>query len=220
MENIKKIVKKMFRKFPILSNIPFTNRKRIYGWGNLIRNRGKMYYRNRVRIKGSNNIIDLMAGGQLCGCNIIINGNNNQIEIGEDASAIHLTIVVEDDNNKIVIGDDTKMGGTTLLAALEGTEIRIGKDCLFSSDVELRTGDSHAVENMEHDRINPSKGIIVGNHVWIGHKTIILKGVEISDNTIVGTGSVVTKSPGKENVAIAGNPAHVIKERVSWNNMR
>lgn len=127
---------------------------------------------------------------------------------------------MEDNKNEIYIRDNTKICGSTQLAAMEGTCIKIGKDCLFSSDVELRTGDSHAVKNLQNERINKSKNIMIGDYVWIGHKVIVLKGVQIENNTIVGIGSVVTKSPKKEYVAIAGNPAKIVKEKVTWSNIR
>ncbi|MBQ2259669.1 MAG: sugar O-acetyltransferase, partial [Spirochaetales bacterium] len=53
--------------------------------------------------------------------------------------------------------------------------------------------------------------IKVGNNVWIGTGTIILAGVEIGDGSIVGAGSVVTKSI-PSNVIAYGNPCKVIRK--------
>lgn len=220
MENVKHIVKKAFLMFPAFSSILLINRKRSRGHGNLIRNEGKVLYKNRFIINGNNNTIIFRAGGALRKSNIIINGSDNIIEIGKDASAINMTIVIEDSGNSVRVGDGTKICGSTQLAAMEGTCINIGTNCLFSSEVELRTGDSHAVRNSNDERINKSKDIVIGDHVWIGHKVIILKGVELKKDTIVGIGSVVTKRFEKDCIAIAGNPAKVIKEKVSWSNMR
>ena len=51
----------------------------------------------------------------------------------------------------------------------------------------------------------------IGDNVWIGGNAVILPGVTLGDNVVVGAGAVVTKS-FPSNVAIAGNPAKVIKE--------
>jgi galactoside O-acetyltransferase len=54
------------------------------------------------------------------------------------------------------------------------------------------------------------KTTIIGNNVWIGVNSIILKGVKIGDGAIIGAGSVVTKDI-KEPGVYAGNPIHLIK---------
>jgi acetyltransferase-like isoleucine patch superfamily enzyme len=52
--------------------------------------------------------------------------------------------------------------------------------------------------------------ISVGNNVWIGAQSIILSGVTIGDNSIIGAGSVVTRDI-PANVVAAGNPCRVLK---------
>lgn len=69
---------------------------------------------------------------------------------------------------------------------------------------------------MEGKRINPSKDVNIGDHVWIGNKTIILKGSEIADDSIVGSGAVVSGKYTDNNVVIAGNPAKIIKRDITW----
>jgi acetyltransferase-like isoleucine patch superfamily enzyme len=55
------------------------------------------------------------------------------------------------------------------------------------------------------------KDVIIGKKCWIGMNAIILPGVQLGDNTIVGAGSVVTKPFPDGNILIAGNPAKIIK---------
>ncbi len=125
-------------------------------------------------------------------------------------------IHIEDSGNEVYIGEKTTIFGKTHLACTEGKKILIGKDCMFSTDVIFRTGDSHSIVDINGKRINEAKDIIIGNHIWIGNKVILTKGVEICDDSIVGTGSIVTKKFNKKGLLIAGVPAKEIKENVNW----
>jgi acetyltransferase-like isoleucine patch superfamily enzyme len=58
----------------------------------------------------------------------------------------------------------------------------------------------------------PGSDVIIGKKCWIGMNSMILPGVCLGDNTIVGAGSIVTKSFPEGYVVIAGNPAKIIKK--------
>lgn len=74
------------------------------------------------------------------------------------------------------------------------------------------------------DRLEFGLPIHVGDDVWIGGNSVILPGITIGNNSVVGAGSVVTKDV-PEDVVVAGNPAKVIKniteqEKEKWRMMR
>ena len=69
---------------------------------------------------------------------------------------------------------------------------------------------------MDGQRINLSKDIIIGDHVWIGQQVVILKGSNIGAQSIIGTRSLVTGKQFEKGVVIAGSPAKVMKENVTW----
>lgn len=70
----------------------------------------------------------------------------------------------------------------------------------------------HPLEYEQRNKgLEYAKPIKVGNNVWIGGNVVVLPGVAIGDNTIVGAGSVVTKDI-PPNVVAVGNPCRVIKE--------
>lgn len=96
-----------------------------------------------------------------------------------------------------------------------GNKIEIGNNCTFGRHVSILDSDFHVIK--ENDKIiNPSKPVIIADNVWIGHNAMILKGVTVGEGAIVAAGSVVTKDVPPHSV-VAGNPAKVIKENVSWN---
>lgn len=84
----------------------------------------------------------------------------------------------------------------------------------------FRTGDSHSIVNLLGDRINASKDIVISNHVWIGHKVHINKGVKIKEDSIVATGAIVTSPIEEANVIIGGVPAKIIKRNINWDKNR
>ena len=173
----------------------------------------------KIIINGTGNKVIISPCGLslLKNTTIYISGNNNIIRIGDRCNLISAEIWIEDSHGEVSIGQRTSILGKTHLACIEGTKIVIGEKCLFSTDVVFRTGDSHSILDLETEkRINPSKDIIIGNHCWFGNKVTILKGVIIGQDTIVATGSIVTKSSNSSNVILAGNPAKVIKEGITW----
>lgn len=207
---MKSLIKKLYRLINIL---PFNNLIRLKG--TKLQNKGKILYRCRVISQGNNTVI-LHKGGVIRNTVFHIQGNNNIIEIGEGTSINQGDIWIEDDNNQIIIGDNTNLCGKIHLACTEGCKIRIGNNCLFSSEIVFRTGDSHSIVDMSGERINRAADIIIGNHVWIGHRVLVNKGVVIPENTVVGTGAVVTKQFDEPNTIIVGVPAKVSKQNINW----
>ncbi|MBE9600307.1 hypothetical protein [Pedobacter sp. MC2016-24] len=170
---------------------------------------------SRILIKGNNNAITFGNQSRL-EVDIKIYGDNNVIEIGENCSVKGTKFWVEDQNNKILIGNATTIEKDTELACIEGCNITIGVDCMLSSDIVVRTGDSHSIVDLQGKRINPSRNVVVGNHVWIGHKAVLSKGAGVSNHSIVASGAMVTSSFEEGNCILGGFPAVVIKSNIDW----
>lgn len=212
---MKNMIKKIFLRFyKVISRLPFVNRFKLRG--TKLKNNGKPMWHSKFNCRGTGNVIILHKGGTVRNTTFYISGNNNVIEIGEDSSVIDGEFYIEDDNNKILIGSKTRLCGKIHLACTESTVIEIGNDCLFSSEIVFRTGDSHSLLDMSQNRINPASDIVIGDHVWIGHRVLVNKGVHIASHTTVGTGALVTKSFDEQNIVIAGVPAKVVKTGVDW----
>lgn len=176
--------------------------------------------RGNVYIKGKNN--SLVIKNPKCNENItcLIYGNNNKIIIEDGCILKNLYICIEEDNNEIIIKRDTMICGKTEMFCLEGSKIIIGESCMFSTNVYFTTSDRHSILDENGKRINPSKDVIINDHVWIGHGVTILKGATVSRDSICATKAVVTKEFTQSNVVIAGNPAKIIKENINWDKAR
>lgn len=122
--------------------------------------------------------------------------------------------------NKCYIGDGSKLsvGSFSQLGqnARFGGRIKIGDYVLMGPDVVIMavTHDVSDLSRKMTDPTNPSieKEVVIGNNVWIGTRVIIMPGVTIGDNSIIGAGAVVTKS-FPPNSILAGVPAIKIKDR-------
>jgi acetyltransferase-like isoleucine patch superfamily enzyme len=116
-----------------------------------------------------------------------------------------LSTLSEDANIKI--GDYCGFSGAVIGCAKKvdiGNNVRCGANTLIT-DTDWHTDDP---------RIGPDAPVIIGNSVWLGVNVTILKGVTIGENTLVATGSVVTRSL-PANVMAGGIPAKPLKE-LAW----
>ena len=88
--------------------------------------------------------------------------------------------------------------------------ITIGENVVIANEVVIRDNDAHTIVGSL-----ASAPIKIGNHVWIGTRAIILKGVCIGDGAIIAAGAVVTHDVPPRSL-VAGVPARVIKKNVEW----
>ena len=168
-------------------------------------------------ICGKNNVIVIGPKARLFNCKIKIIGDGNRLEIKSGSTIISNTSFwMQHGTNEIIIGHDSTMEGGHL-AATEGTKVIIGDDCMFSSDIEMRTGDSHSIiDTQTNRRVNKAENITIGNHVWLTAHVRVMKGVVIPDGSIVGNSAIMTKKFESKNALYAGIPAKLIKESITW----
>ncbi|MCT1998854.1 sugar O-acetyltransferase [Brachybacterium muris] len=97
------------------------------------------------------------------------------------------------------------------LTALDVVEIRIGVNCQLANDIQLLTPIHPLDPQPRREGWEAGEPITIGDNVWIGGGAIVLPGVTICEDAVVGAGSVVTKDVPARTV-VAGNPARVIRE--------
>lgn len=106
--------------------------------------------------------------------------------------------------SELIIGDRCGLSGTVIGAF---KSIRLGKNVRCGANTLITDGDWH-----ENDpRTSPPRPVVIEDGVWLGVNVTVLKGVTIGENSIIGAGSVVTRSI-PANVIAAGNPCVVLKE--------
>ena len=126
------------------------------------------------------------------------------------------TLVLRGNNCKIEIGEGSTFGGIYMVCMGQNNFIKIGKECMFAENIDIWATDSHPIYDTDNVLINPSKPIVIGNHVWVGAKSSILKGVQIDGGAVIGMSSIVTKNVNAFTLNV-GNPLRCIKQNVKWN---
>lgn len=90
--------------------------------------------------------------------------------------------------------------------------ISIGNDVAIAHDVAIRDSDVHHLGHPLHLNTKP---IEIGDHVWIGMRATVLKGVKIGAGSVIAAGAVVTKDIPPKSM-VGGVPARIIRSDVEW----
>lgn len=110
---------------------------------------------------------------------------------------------------ELEIGEGSGFSGVSIVC---WNKIVIGRNCGFGGNVFIWDTDFHGIcytDRTVFEKIKTDP-IRIGNDVWIGANTIVLKGICIGDRSVIGAGSVVTKDIPSDEVW-AGNPAKFIR---------
>lgn len=228
-EEVSKYISELKNKINLLPNIfsDFINDKKVESIAS-----------NKLFLVDSNG--ERKAVSYLQGLDVEWLGENSVIEIGGNPipKFTNTTIICKDNckisidsslhyirnlyikscSNKfsLQIGKNFSCEGVTIFVNEPNLSINIGDNCMFSHSIYLRPCDAHTIFDKNSNIINRGKDIIIGNKVWIGQGVTLLKNTKVSDNSVVGLGSIVTKKFNESSVIIAGNPAKILKREITW----
>jgi acetyltransferase-like isoleucine patch superfamily enzyme len=107
---------------------------------------------------------------------------------------------------RVVIGDHTAINYGTSISA--HSLVSIGQNCLLGHYCFIIDNDHHMVN--DHYMLPPAKPVIIEDRVWIGTRVVVLPGVHIGHDSVIGAGSVVMKDIPPFSVA-TGHPARVVR---------
>jgi maltose O-acetyltransferase len=96
------------------------------------------------------------------------------------------------------------------LVALDVAPIRIGKDVQIGPNVQLLTPTHPIDPEVRRCKLEAAQPISIEDNVWLGGGVVVLPGVTIGENSVIGAGSVVTRDIPPNAVAV-GNPARIIR---------
>ena len=91
---------------------------------------------------------------------------------------------------------------------LDVTSVSIGDDCQIGPAVQIYTADHPLDPAQRRSGLESGRPVTIGSNVWIGGAAIILPGVSVGDNAVIGAGSVVTRDV-PAGATVVGNPARV-----------
>jgi galactoside O-acetyltransferase len=139
---------------------------------------------------------------------------NKTIQIGKNPnlmSPCYLSAI----NGNIKIGNNISCNRNVTVDASEKGYIEIGDNVLIGQNTVIRSS-NHIFDKLSipiNLQGHKTGKIIIGNDIWIGANSVILPDVTIGSHTIIGAGSIVTKSL-PESVIAVGNPAKIIRSRL------
>ena len=118
-------------------------------------------------------------------------------------------LATHDNQAEIKIGNNCGFSGTVIGAK---KRIVLGNDVICGANTLITDFDWHGIQpDQRKTSSGESMEVIIGDNVFIGYGTIVLKGVRIGNNSVIGANSVVTRNI-PENVIAGGNPCRVIKD--------
>lgn len=169
----------------------------------------------RFNFLGDNNHIVIHEGTKFSDCSVSLI-SNSYIELGASIYQIHKLYLFANDS-RIEIGENFSCWGVEIRCHEPKCLVKIGNDCMFSEEILIYPTDCHTIYDIHTKEVlNLARPIIIGDHVWCGRRTNIMKGSVIPSNSTIDLGSHINSKFEKENTIISGIPAKVIKENVNW----
>jgi acetyltransferase-like isoleucine patch superfamily enzyme len=111
------------------------------------------------------------------------------------------------------IGGNTYINANTVIGVKES--IRIGSDCAISAEVGISDTDMHFILDPDGNKMPATAPIEIGDHVWIGARSIIMKGTRIESGAVIGATALVQgRIPAKS--VVMPSRSKVMPLNIEW----
>ncbi|WP_426978424.1 acyltransferase [Pseudarthrobacter sp. O4] len=169
-----------------------------------------------VEFRGSNNTLEVAETANLRKVHFSFDCDNGVARIGGHKTGNFAAFIRIGQDSTVTIGDDVTATQSVSMTCVEGQTLTIGNDCMFAVGCQVRTDDAHAIFDVRSgERVNPSKPVVVGNHVWLSNGSVLLGGATVGDGSVIGVGSLV-KGRIPNNCIAVGAPAKVVRMHTAW----
>lgn len=159
-------------------------------------------------------IVSMEKGSRIClGDRVVLCSDSRFTALGVNHPVLLRTLRP---GAAIIIGNDTGISGSAICAAMH---VEFGDQCLLGANVTITDTDFHAIKPTERRfNSNPMEigaaPIKIEDNVFIGAQSIVLKGVRIGTDSVIGAGSVVVANIPAGVIAV-GNPARIIRPLIA-----
>jgi len=159
----------------------------------------------------------VIATGTEALASLLLGGDDATVWIGPD-SYLGYGELYCGAGSSIVLTSGVVATRCPVVDARNGGSVVAEHDQLWAANVYIATDDMHRLEDAETGaRLNPfGAHIHFGEHVWIGRDAIVTGHVDIGHDAVVGARSLVRGQKVEPHTAVAGTPARVIREGVTW----
>lgn len=176
---------------------------------------GSEFTSSSIQFLGTGNVLYVEDGAKIRNSELRFLGNESVIYIRKSRRLTKIIVEVYHES-VFYLGQESSFTSEARFQPTERKHIIIGDDAMFSSSIAFRTADPHLVYSVSsHQRINPSASIWIGDHVWLGQDTLVLKGAKVGSGSILAARSLVTKNVPSNSVA-AGAPARITGGDIFW----
>ncbi|MBO5494938.1 MAG: acyltransferase [Eubacterium sp.] len=170
-----------------------------------------------IEFNGKGNILFFDKGVKLYNSRITFNGGRSIVFIcssGEYKTRLKVDTFYD---NVFYIGRNCNTTRAIMAVLSERRHIVIGDNCLFSLGTWFRNADPHLIYSTEtKKRLNPTKSIYVGDHVWMGQNVLVSKGTHIGSGSIIAAKAFTAGKRIPSNCTAGGVPAKIIGKGIFW----